>query len=86
MSRTLSLELPECLYRAIAEVAAREGLSLKQLRTTWSIDAITRRAERTAPTQDRLRIVWGRPLPHLHSMSQVNREVCLRFIGTSATN
>lgn len=80
MSRTLNLELPEHLYQALAEAAARRGLSPEAVATTWLIDANARPADRPTPARDALRIVWEGPFLDLHSMSQVNREVCLRLI------
>ncbi len=80
MRRILTLEIPEHLYRALEGIAAREGRSPEAVGTTWLIDAIARRANQAAPPRDGLGIVWEGPLLDLHSLSQVNRELCLRLI------
>ena len=80
MSRILTLEIPEHLYRALEGIAAREGRSPEAVGTTWLIDAIARRANQAVPPHDGLGIVWEGPLLDLYSFSQVNRELCLRLI------
>ena len=80
MSRTLNLELSGNLYQAFAEVAARDGLSPEAVGTSWLIDALAPREDRTTPTQDKMGIVWEGPQLGLHSFAQVNREFCLRLI------
>ncbi len=81
MSRILTLEIPENLYRALAGMAARDGLSPEAVATTWLIDAIARRANQAVTPPDKLGIVWEGPFLDLHSFSQVNRELCLRLIA-----
>ncbi len=81
MSRTLTLDIPEQLYRALAAIAAREGLSPEAVGTSWLVDAITQRASDARSTARRLEIVWEGPVFDLHSFSQVNRELCLGLIA-----
>ncbi len=80
MNRTLNLEIPEHLYRALESIAVGEGRSPEAVGTSWLIDAIARRASQAAPSRGRLGIIWEGPLVDLHSFSQVNRELCLRLI------
>jgi glycosyltransferase involved in cell wall biosynthesis len=81
MSRNLTLEIPEDLYRALAGIAAREGLSPEAVGTRWLIDAIAQRSTSSEPPHHRLRIVWEGPVFNLHSYAKVNQELCLRLIA-----
>jgi len=80
MGRTLTVEIPEHLYRALASIAAREARSPEALGTTWLIDAIAQRAKEAEPAGEGLGIVWEGPFLDRHSYAQVNRELCLRLI------
>jgi glycosyltransferase involved in cell wall biosynthesis len=86
MGRRLTVDIPDSLYRALADHAAREGRSAEAVGASWLIDAIGRRTDvagATAMDPAGLRgagIIWEGPQLGLHSFAQVNREFCLRLI------
>lgn len=86
MSRRLTFDVPDALYRALQEAAGREGRSAEAMAAAWLIDAFARRAnvagaEATDPARaPGSRIIWEGPQSGLHSFAQVNRELCRLLI------
>jgi glycosyltransferase involved in cell wall biosynthesis len=86
MSRRLTLEIPDELYRTLEEFAAREGRCAEAVGAFLLIEAIRRGADiagMTSAGPSRAKgsgIIWEGPQLGLHSFAQVNREFCLRLI------